>query len=144
MGALPGDINEKIWPFLRPVIDEMEDALGNKSIFKSMLSDGVIEFCPFSVMRGRNFKRSFVILDEAQNCGYSQLKMFLTRFGEGSKMVLNGDLSQSDLPKKFQGGLLKVWKSLQGVEDIGSVELTHDDILREPLVERILKRLEDD
>lgn len=140
LGALPGDVREKIDPYLLPVMEEMIKFFGNKSEVEKHIRDRVIELAPLELMRGRTFDNCFMILDESQNCTYEQLKMFLTRIGEDSKMVINGDTDQTDL--KFEcGGFQKCLDLLDGVTGIGISELTQSDIVRNPIIKRILGAL---
>ncbi len=137
LGFLPGDLAQKVDPYLRPVYDALYECLGIEKIH-DLQSAGKIEIAPLAYMRGRTLNRSFIVLDEAQNCSLGQLKMFLTRLGKHSRMCLGGDVTQIDLaPGK--SGLLKVVRMLRQVEGIGLVEFTNQDIIRNPLVERILQ-----
>jgi phosphate starvation-inducible PhoH-like protein len=143
LGFLPGTFDEKIHPYLVPVLEEMNLYLGRDSV-KSLREKGLIEVCPLEYMRGRNFHNSFMILDEAQNCTYEQIKMFLTRIGRNSKAVLNGDLDQSDLPIRLRGALENCVNKLDGVEGVGISELDESDIVRNDVIARILSRLSHD
>lgn len=140
LGALPGDIREKIDPYLLPIMEEMKKYLGNKSEVGKLISDKVIELVPLELIRGRTFDNCFMILDESQNCSFEQLKCFLTRIGQGSKIVINGDTDQTDLTKDA-GGFQRCIDLLDGVTGIGVVELTQADIVRNPLIKRILGAL---
>ena len=137
-GYLPGGIEDKLAPFIRPIMDEVEYFAHKKDI-KSFTTSGRIEILPLAFSRGRNFKDVFVIADEMQNASYTQIKTLLTRIGSGSRMVLTGDFTQSDLPKDKQGGL-ETWADiLRDVERVGVIELTKEDILRETIVKDILE-----
>ena len=136
-GYLPGDIGQKLEPFLRPIMDEIGYFTDAKQI-KQLVKDDKIEVLPFAFMRGRNFKDCFVIADETQNASYQQIKTLLTRVGSGCKMVITGDFTQSDLPRNEQGGLETWTKILTGVEGVGIVELTGQDIMREAVVSNII------
>jgi phosphate starvation-inducible PhoH-like protein len=140
LGFLPGDMNEKVSPYLAPVFDSLEDFFEKREL-QTLVSQEKIVICPLAVMRGRSFKKSFVILDEANNATYGQLRMFLTRFGEGSKVVVSGDLFQSDLTPGRMPPLLDVMKRLNGHPDISIVQLTDDDVVRHPLIRFIEERL---
>jgi len=141
LGYLPGDKDEKIHPYLVPVLEEMEQYLG-KMLLSKLREANIIEMCPLEYMRGRNFHHSFMILDEAQNATYEQIKMFLTRIGMYSRAVINGDMQQSDLPYSLRGGLDHVRGKLFGLQGIGVCELQATDIVRNPIIGRILERLE--
>lgn len=140
LGALPGDIKEKTDPYLIPIIEEMTKYFGNYSEVRQLISNKHIEFAPLELLRGRTFNNTFMILDESQNADYEQLKMFLTRIGDDSKMVINGDTEQTDL-KKEEGGFQRCIDLLDGIEGIGIVELTSADIVRNPIIKRILGAL---
>ena len=140
LGYLPGNKDEKIHPYLVPVLEEMEQYLG-KMVLTRYRDAGIIEMCPLEYMRGRNFHNSFMILDEAQNATFEQIKMFLTRIGMHSTAVINGDADQSDLPMSMRGGLEHVQKRLFGLQGIGTCELDASDIVRNPIIGRILERL---
>ncbi|MEN8007169.1 MAG: PhoH family protein [Candidatus Krumholzibacteriota bacterium] len=137
LGFLPGDLQEKINPYLRPLFDALSDITGAAKIARFM-SSGVIEASPLAYMRGRTLNNSFVILDEAQNTTLGQMKMFLTRLGVQSKAVVTGDITQIDLPDKRQSGLVKVRDILRGTDGVAFVELDGRDIVRHPLVRRIV------
>ena len=143
LGYLPGTFDEKIHPYLVPILEEMEHRL-NKNRVRDYRESGLIEVCPLEYMRGRNFHNSFMILDEAQNATFDQLKMFITRIGWGSKAVINGDLDQTDLMDRDQGGLEEFVDRLEGVDGVGVSALTEDDIIRNSIISRILKALYDD
>jgi len=135
LGFLPGDLREKIDPYLRPIYDALFDVVGERSL--KLMETGIIEVAPLAFMRGRTLTRAFVILDEAQNCTPAQMKMFLTRLGEDSRMVVTGDPSQSDLPAGPQG-LAQALAYLEGVEGSAIVRFTEADVVRHPLVTRIV------
>jgi phosphate starvation-inducible protein PhoH and related proteins len=136
LGFLPGDLKEKIDPYLRPLYDALFDALGEQCV--KLMESGVIEVAPLAFMRGRTLARAFVILDEAQNCSPAQMKMFLTRLGEESRMAVTGDPSQSDLPGGCAEGLNEALELLQGVEGVAVARFTEKDVVRHPLVTRIV------
>ena len=139
-GFIPGDINDKLDPYLRPIYDILEYTFSYNDLNK-LKEQKQIEVIPFGYMRGRNFRDSFIILDEVQNCSYNQLVLALTRFAENSKMVLTGDAAQSDLPITVQGGFSKIMSKLHDTKSIGIVKLTLEDIVREPIVKTILEKL---
>jgi phosphate starvation-inducible PhoH-like protein len=141
LGFLPGDMKEKIDPYLRPLYDALYDVMPGNLVQKGM-TDGTIEVAPLAFMRGRTLKSSFVILDEAQNTTPQQMKMFLTRLGEGSRMVINGDPTQIDLPGGVSSGLEEAVRLLKGVQGIGHVAFAASDIVRHPLVARIVEAYE--
>ena len=143
LGFLPGTFAEKIHPYLVPVLEEMNLYLRPDKV-NSLRSMNLIEICPLEYMRGRNFHNSFMILDEAQNCTYEQIKMFLTRIGRNSKAVINGDIDQSDLPYNARGGLECCLDKLGDVEGLGICELTSADIVRNDVIARILSKLSND
>ena len=138
LGFLPGDLQEKVDPYLRPFYDSLYDVLGTENTQK-YLDRHTIEIAPLAYMRGRTLDDSFIILDEAQNTTKEQMKMFLTRLGFGSKAVITGDVTQIDLPKGQVSGLVDAVKILKGIEGLGIHVLSGDDIVRHPLVERIIK-----
>jgi phosphate starvation-inducible protein PhoH and related proteins len=138
LGFLPGDIREKIDPYLRPLYDALYDMLPGDQVVKRLAS-GEIEVAPLAFMRGRTLANSFIILDEAQNTTPTQMKMFLTRLGENSRMVITGDLSQIDLPFGAKSGLRDAMDILGGVKGIGVMEFTAADVVRHPLVTRIVE-----
>jgi phosphate starvation-inducible PhoH-like protein len=138
LGFLPGDISEKIDPYLRPLYDALYDMMPGDQVLKR-LHEGQIEVAPLAFMRGRTLANSFVILDEAQNTTPMQMKMFLTRMGENSKMVLNGDPSQVDLPLGQKSGLADALDTLQDVEEIGFVRFTGEDVVRHHLVTKVVE-----
>ncbi len=138
LGFLPGDLKEKIDPYLRPIYDSLEELLPAEKLSYYM-SSGVIEVAPLAYMRGRTLNEAFVLLDEAQNTTSMQLKMFLTRMGANSKMVVTGDISQVDLPPKQQSGLLIAKKLLVDVPGMAFIELEGADVVRHPLVREVIK-----
>ncbi len=138
LGFLPGDLQEKVDPYLRPLYDSLYNVLGTENVIKFM-ERGIIEVAPLAYMRGRTLDDSFVILDEAQNTTQEQMKMFLTRLGFGSRMVITGDVTQIDLPRGKQSGLVTVEKVLQGVDGISFVYLTQSDVVRHRLVQKIIE-----
>jgi phosphate starvation-inducible PhoH-like protein len=137
LGFLPGDMREKVDPYLRPLYDALYDALPADQVMKK-LETGEIEIAPLAFMRGRTLANAFVILDEAQNTTPIQMKMFLTRLGENSRMVVTGDLSQVDLPKGVKSGLRDAADTLDGIESVSFVHFTERDVVRHPLVARIV------
>lgn len=137
LGFLPGDLKDKVDPYLRPLYDALFDMLGADK-FNKYLERGLIEVAPLAFMRGRTLDNAFIILDEAQNTTKEQMKMFLTRLGFGSKAVVTGDLTQTDLPDNKRSGLLHATNVLKGVEGIGSITLTERDVVRHALVQRII------
>ena len=142
LGFLPGDMRDKVDPYLRPLYDSLYDLLDFEKIQKK-IEIGDIEIAPLAFMRGRTLKNSFAILDEAQNATDTQIKMFLTRIGENSKIVINGDPSQIDLPNKNLSGLNKSKKLLGHLKEISVVDFDHLDVVRHPLVSKIVKAYED-
>lgn len=142
LGFLPGDMREKVDPYLRPLYDSLYDLLDFEKIQKK-IEIGDIEIAPLAFMRGRTLKNSFAILDEAQNATDTQIKMFLTRIGENSKIVINGDPSQIDLPNKSLSGLNKSKKLLGHLKEISVVDFDHRDVVRHPLVSKIVKAYAD-
>ncbi len=138
LGFLPGDMRDKVDPYLRPLYDSLYDLLDYEKIQKK-LEIGDIEIAPVAFMRGRTLKNSFAILDEAQNATYTQIKMFLTRIGENSKIVINGDSSQIDLINKNHSGLLGSKDLLKNLNEISIVDFDHTDVVRHPLVTKIVK-----
>ena len=137
LGFLPGDLKDKVDPYLRPLYDALFDMLGEEK-FNKYLERGLIEVAPLAFMRGRTLDNSFIILDEAQNTTKEQMKMFLTRLGFGSKAVVTGDLTQIDLPKNSKSGLIHATEVLKDVEGIGTMFLTQRDVVRHELVQRII------
>ena len=142
LGFLPGDMREKVDPYLRPLYDSFYDLLDYEKIQKK-IEVGDIEIAPLAFMRGRTLKNSFAILDEAQNATDTQIKMFLTRLGENSKIVINGDPSQIDLPKKSVSGLTRTKKLLGHLNEVSFVDFDHTDVVRHPLVSKIVKAYSD-
>ncbi len=142
LGFLPGDLHEKVDPYLRPLYDALQELLGLETYAK-LMERGVIEVAPLAYMRGRTLSDAFIILDEAQNTTKEQMKMFLTRMGEGSKMVVTGDITQIDLDGK-DSGLVHATTVLEGVEGISVCRLTAKDVVRHPLVMRIIRAYEKD
>ncbi len=142
LGFLPGDMREKVDPYLRPLYDSLYDLLDFEKIQKR-IEIGDIEIAPLAFMRGRTLKNSFAILDEAQNATDTQIKMFLTRIGENSKIVINGDPSQIDLPNKNLSGLNRAKKLLGHLKEISVVDFDHSDVVRHPLVSKIVKAYSD-
>src|SRR6058998_1312175 len=138
LGFLPGDLMAKVDPYLRPLFDALNDMLDPERV-TAHLEKGVIEVAPLAFMRGRTLNDAFVILDEAQNTSPEQMKMFLTRLGFGSKMVVNGDVSQIDLPRDQRSGLVEVGEILQEVEGIGVVHFGNEDVVRHKIVQRIVQ-----
>jgi phosphate starvation-inducible PhoH-like protein len=143
LGFLPGDLREKVAPYLRPLYDSLEEMLSSEKL-QQLLEQNVIEIAPLAYMRGRTLNQAFIILDEAQNATRLQMKMFLTRFGHGSKIVITGDLSQIDLPRPETSGLLHAIQLLEGVPGIAVVRMTETDIVRHPLVTEIVRLYEED
>ena len=138
LGFLPGDMKDKIDPYLRPLYDSLYDLLDYEKIQRKIES-GAIEIAPLAFMRGRTLKNAFAILDEAQNATKTQIKMFLTRIGENSRLVVNGDPSQIDLPNKQQSGLIESQKILKDVKEISITHFDHHDVIRHPLVTKIVE-----
>jgi phosphate starvation-inducible PhoH-like protein len=142
LGFLPGDLKEKVDPYLRPLYDALHDVLGQEHTLR-MIERGTIEIAPLAYMRGRTLDDAFVILDEAQNTTAAQMKMFLTRLGFGSKMVITGDISQVDLPKGVTSGLTVTQRILKDISGIAHIYLEQSDVVRHPLVQQIIKAYED-
>jgi phosphate starvation-inducible PhoH-like protein len=138
LGFLPGDMKDKIDPYLRPLYDSLYDLLDYDTIQRKIES-GAIEIAPLAFMRGRTLKNSFAILDEAQNTTRTQIKMFLTRIGENSKLVVNGDPSQIDLPNKNQSGLIEAQNILKEIKEIAVIKFDHQDVIKHPLVTKIVE-----
>jgi len=138
LGFLPGDMKEKVDPYLRPLYDALYELFGFEKIDKK-IETGEIEIAPLAFMRGRTLKNCYAILDEAQNATETQIKMFLTRIGENSKLVVNGDPSQVDLINKSHSGLVKSKDVLSGIKEIKIIEFDHNDVVRHPLVSKIIK-----
>ena len=137
LGFLPGDLEEKLLPYLRPLYDAMDEVLGPVEARK-LVETGVVEIAPLAYMRGRTLSKCFALLDEAQNTTRSQMMMFLTRLGEGSKMVVTGDLTQIDLPPREESGLIEARRLLKRVPGLYFHEFDHDDVVRHPLVSAII------
>lgn len=142
LGFLPGDLQSKVDPYLRPLYDALYQIMGAES-FNHNMEKGLIEVAPLAYMRGRTLDNAFIILDEAQNTTPAQMKMFLTRIGFGSKVVVTGDLTQKDLPKDAVSGLDVAMKVLAKVDEISFVKLTNKDVVRHPLVQKIVKAYDD-
>ncbi|WP_196593261.1 PhoH family protein [Pectinatus sottacetonis] len=138
LGYLPGDLQEKVDPYLRPLYDALQDILGAET-YKKLMEKNIIETAPLAYMRGRTLERAFAILDEAQNTTGRQMKMFLTRLGFGSKMIVNGDLSQVDLPRGAVSGLAEAVNILHDIKGIGCVYFNDTDVIRHDVVARIIK-----
>lgn len=143
LGFLPGDLQSKVDPYLRPLYDALFDMLGAET-YNKYLERGSIEVAPLAYMRGRTLDDSFIILDEAQNTSREQMKMFLTRLGFGSKIVITGDITQIDLPRDTVSGLKEAMRVLDGVEDIAICRLNEADVVRHVIVQRIIKAYEED
>ena len=139
LGFLPGDLKEKVDPYLRPLYDALYDMLGVEQTEK-LMEKGVIEIAPLAYMRGRTLEDAYVILDEAQNTTDNQMKMFLTRLGFKSKMIVTGDISQIDLPRNTTSGLIRALDILEGVKGISFIHLSAMDVVRHPVVQRIIER----
>ena len=142
LGFLPGDLQSKVDPYLRPLYDALYQIMGADSFAKNM-ERGLIEVAPLAYMRGRTLDNAFIILDEAQNTTPAQMKMFLTRIGFGSKVIITGDASQKDLPRDATSGLDVAMKVLKKIDDIGFCQLTSKDVVRHPLVQKIVKAYDD-
>ena len=141
LGFLPGDVSQKVDPYLRPLYDALFQTLGFKETNK-YIENNVIEIAPLAFMRGRTLNKSFIILDEAQNTTQEQMKMFLTRFGYGSKVIVTGDLTQIDLPKDVKSGLIHALDILSKLEDVGLVRFSSKDVARHALVQKIVEAYE--
>lgn len=141
LGFLPGDLQNKVDPYLRPLYDALYDFLGAEN-FRTLSERGAIEVAPLAYMRGRTLNDAYIILDEAQNCTIEQMKMFLTRFGEGSRVVVTGDITQIDLPAEKKSGLINAIHVLKDVEGIEIVRLTARDVVRHEMVQRIVQAYE--
>ncbi len=141
LGFLPGDLMEKVDPYIRPLYDALHEILGHKQT-EELIAKGTIEIAPLAYMRGRTLENAYVILDEAQNTTINQMKLFLTRLGFGSKMIVTGDITQSDLPKNAESGLVKASKILTEINDVDILYFDNIDVVRHPLVQTILKRFE--
>jgi len=138
LGFLPGDLQNKVDPYLRPLYDALQEFFGYE-MYKNLMERGTIEVAPLAYMRGRTLSRAYIILDEAQNCSIEQMKMFLTRFGEGSRIVVTGDITQIDLGPDKRSGLVHALHILQDVPGISLIRLTHKDVVRHELVARIIQ-----
>ena len=141
LGFLPGDLEEKLLPYLRPLYDAMDEVLGPIEARK-LIETGVVEIAPLAYMRGRTLGKCFALLDEAQNTTRSQMMMFLTRLGEGSKMVVTGDVTQIDLPSNQESGLVEAHKTLSNVDGVYFHQFDHRDVVRHPLVSKIISAYE--
>jgi len=143
LGFLPGDVSQKVDPYLRPMYDALYDMMGAEQV-TGLIERNVIEIAPLAFMRGRSLNESFIILDEAQNTSVEQMKMFLTRIGFGSSAVVTGDITQIDLPNRQESGLKNAMKILEGVSGIAFTFFTPKDVVRHPLVQRIVEAYESD
>ena len=142
LGFLPGDLKDKLDPYMQPLYDALSDMLPNPKL-KSHLENGIIQIAPLAFMRGRTLDHAFVILDEAQNATINQMKMFLTRMGKAAKFIVTGDITQIDLPKQQRSGLIHAMEILHDIPDIKFIRLDHGDIIRHKLVPRIVKAYTD-
>lgn len=140
LGLLPGSVDDKLNPYVMPILEEMYKYIG-KEMTNKLRSAGIIELCPLQLMRGRNFHKCFMILDEAQNATFEQIKMFITRIGINSRAVINGDVDQTDLPKHLRDGLIDVMERVDGVPGVGLCQLNSAGIIRHPIIAPILERL---
>ena len=143
LGFLPGDLEDKINPYLKPLYDSMDMILPHETV-RRLTESGIIEIAPLAYMRGRTLNNSVIILDEAQNTTREQMKMFLTRMGEGSKVFITGDITQIDLPKRIPSGLIHATNLLSGIKEIGMNRLTAEDVVRNPLVKKIVRAYENE
>lgn len=143
LGFLPGDLKDKLDPYLQPLYDALRDMIPPERL-REFMESGVIQIAPLAYMRGRTLDKAFVILDEAQNATYSQLKMFLTRMGQSAKFIITGDMTQIDLPRKQQSGLRRSLDYLKKIEGIGMVHLNEKDVIRHKLVKQIIQAFEKD
>ncbi len=143
LGFLPGDMKDKLDPYLQPLYDALHDMLPFKKL-ETWVEDGTIQIAPLAFMRGRTLENAFVILDEAQNATISQLKMFLTRMGVNSKFIMTGDSTQIDLPRRNESGLLQAMRILSGIEGVSIIKFDERDIVRHKLVKKIVKAYEDE
>lgn len=143
LGFLPGDVKEKLDPYLQPLYDALHDMIPFKKL-ETWVEDGTVQIAPLAFMRGRTLENAFVILDEAQNATVSQLKMFLTRMGVSSKFIMTGDTTQIDLPRRNDSGLLQSMRILDGIEGISIIKFDERDIVRHKLVKRIVRAYEDE
>ncbi len=142
LGFLPGDLGAKVDPYLKPLYDALQEMFGLE-VYSRLIEKGVIEIAPLAYMRGRTLSNAFIILDEAQNATREQMKMFLTRMGEGSRIVVTGDATQIDLPNDKSSGLLHAATILQGIDNISVIHLKNRDIVRNDLVQAIVKAYEE-
>lgn len=142
LGFLPGDLKDKLDPYLQPLYDALEDMIPPKKL-QDFIADGIVQIAPLAYMRGRTLSSAVAILDEAQNTNLGQLKMFLTRMGQGSKFIVTGDCSQVDLPRKEDSGLLRGMDILKDIAGIADIRFTNADIVRHPLVSKIVKAFEE-
>ena len=143
LGFLPGDLTEKVDPYLRPLYDALQDMVAKDRV-ERMLENRVIEVAPLAFMRGRTLHDAYVVLDEAQNTTVEQMRMFLTRLGERSKMIINGDVTQIDLPRRQRSGMVDALRVLSDIDKIGVIHMTAKDVVRHPLVARIINAYEAD
>jgi len=143
LGFLPGDMKEKIDPYMQPLYDALNDFFPARQVAK-LIEEKQIEIAPLAFMRGRTLSNAFVVLDEAQNATTMQMKMFLTRLGEGSRMAITGDTSQTDLPRGVMSGLVEAERVLRGVKGVGFTRFTADDVVRHPMVARIIRAYDAD
>ena len=141
IGYLPGTAEEKLHPYLLPIIDEINHFI-SMAQYASLKLNNKVEVVPLGLMRGRNFHNCFIVADECQNASYEQLKMLLTRVGHESKLILTGDIGQSDLSRHLQGGFINMINALDGIEGIGNCKLESSDIVRNPIIAKILARLD--
>jgi len=141
LGFLPGDLTQKLAPYLRPLYDAMED-LVDPDFLERLRNNGQVEVAPLAYMRGRSLKNCYIVLDEAQNTTIEQMKMFLTRLGEGSRAVVTGDLTQVDLPNATRSGLADAIRILRHLDDIAVTEFSSRDVVRHPLVKKIIDAYE--
>jgi phosphate starvation-inducible PhoH-like protein len=141
LGYLPGDMKDKVDPYMQPLYDALNDFLPGKQVAK-LIEDKRIEIAPLAFMRGRTLAHSFVVLDEAQNATTMQMKMFLTRMGEGSQMAITGDMSQIDLPRGVKSGLVEAAEVLRDIPEIGFTRFSAVDVVRHPMVARVVRAYE--
>lgn len=141
LGFLPGDMKEKLDPYLQPLYDALNDMIPAARLQK-YIEEGTVQIAPLAYMRGRTLDNAFVILDEAQNTTLPQIKMFLTRMGRNAKFIVTGDVTQIDLPRRSDSGLMKAMATLEGIEGIGTVRFDRSDIVRHPLVKHIVDAFE--
>ena len=138
LGFLPGDLKDKLDPYLQPLYDALSDMIPSRRL-QEFMADGTIQIAPLAYMRGRTLDKACVILDEAQNTNLGQLKMFLTRMGASAKFIVTGDATQIDLPRREDSGLLRGIQLLEGIKGIATIRFTNQDIVRHPLVTKIVK-----